>query len=558
MHKSLVIAAFVLTTVSASPQQQQTSAPAPAARIAGRVLTIDTNVPIAGATVTARRADTSGQMNPTVARESGSTKTDNLGAFAIEGLDPGVYVVNATAGGYFPADATPNRRDGFGRILALASLQQLANVDFRLGKGGVLVGTVVDAKGEPVPRVRVSIMQPMMAAGARRLMPLGTGSATDERGRFQFADLAPGDYFLVAMGSPFGVDSGAMLKPLEGTSRPGFSPTFYPSGTAPGFAQPIAILPGSNIDDIRIALWTSPMFDVKGRVVDEADVPATSGSVQLLQLQDEDVRVIIPANAPVAKDGSFVFANVPTGKYVIQARATTGFGALPIQVIDDRPVEHRVAMLAPRTIKGRFVFEGQAPGAPAGFRLNVQPTDFVRGPVGGTRAPSVVVNEDWTFELPGVQHAGVIRGSGPQGWFVKRVSVGGRDVTDVPVDYRERDLDRVEVVFSNRWASVEIQVVDAKDAPVLGATVLIFPEDRQKLTYPSRFVTIGSCDQLGIFRASALPAERYLVAAVPAGRVMAGNEAEPAFLESIRARAIPVSLQETQKTTMKVSVINPR
>ena len=232
MPKSLVIAALLLTTVSASPQQQPTPAPAPAARITGRVLTIGTNVPIAGATVAARRADTSGQPSPAVPRDSASAKTDDQGAFALEGLDPGVYVINATAGGYFPADATPTRRDGFGRILTLASMQQLANVDFRLGKAGVLVGTVLDDKGEPVPRVRVSIMQPMMAAGARRLMPLGTGSPTDDRGRFQFADLAPGDYFLVAMGSPFGVDNGAMLKPLEGTSRPGFSPTYFPSTTA--------------------------------------------------------------------------------------------------------------------------------------------------------------------------------------------------------------------------------------------------------------------------------------------------------------------------------------
>jgi hypothetical protein len=99
--------------------------------------------------------------------------------------------------------------------------------------------------------------------------------------------------------------------------------------------------------------------------------------VQLLQLQDGDVRVIIPANAPIAKDGSFVFAKVPTGTYVIQARTQTGFGALPIQVTDDRPVEHRVTALAARTIKGKFVFEGPAPASPAGFRLNVQPTDFV-------------------------------------------------------------------------------------------------------------------------------------------------------------------------------------
>jgi len=555
MLRSLAITALALTTVGATPQQQPTPAPAPAARISGRVLTIDSSVPIPGATVTARRADTSGQLNPARPQDSATGKTDDQGAFALEGLEPGIYVINATAAGYFPADATPTRREGFGRILTLASMQQMANVDFRLGKAGVMIGTVVDDKGEPIPRVRVSIMQPMMAAGTRRLMPMGTGSPTDDRGRFQFGDLAPGDYFLVAMGTPFGVDNGTMLKPIEGKSRSGFSPTYYPSNTAPALAQPIAILPGSNIDDIRIALWTAPVFDVRGVVVDEANATVDAATIQLLQLQDQDVRVIIPANAMVGKDGSFVFANVPVGTYVLQARTATGFGSLSIQVNDDRPIQHRVIAMAPRTIKGQFVFEGPAPAATTGFRLNVQPTDFVKGPVGGNRAPSVVVKDDWTFELPGLQHIGVIRGAGPQGWFVKRVTVAGRDVTDIPVDYRERDIDRVEVVFSNRWASIEVQVVDAKDVPVLGATVLIFAEDRQKLTYPSRFVTMGAGDQRGVFRASAMPAERYLVAAVPAGRVMAGNDADLAFLESIRARATAVSLQELQKTAIKVNVI---
>ena len=545
----------ILALAVLGPILQQTP---PAARVAGRALTINTNVPIAGATVTVRRADTSAQTSTNVSGRdwSVSVKTDELGAFAVDGLDPGAYLVIATASGYFPADATPNRPQGFGTILALSSSQQLGNVDFHLGKAGILHGTVVDDKGAPFPRVRVSITQAMQAAGARRLMPLGTGTSTDDQGRFQLSGLAPGDYFVVAMGSPFGVDNGRMVVPLEGPSRPGFSPTYFPSTTSPVLAQPIAILPGSEVDDVRIALWTSPTFDLRGRVVDEAGVPAGEGGVQLLQMQDGDIRVVIPANAAIGTDGSFVFSKVPTGSYVLQARSKSGFGALPIQVIDDRPVEYRVTTLTPRTIKGQFVFEGVTPASTEGFRLNVQPTDFVHGPVGGNRAPDPVVKDDWTFELPGVQYIGVIRGSGPQGWFVRRVTVGGRDVTDVPIDYRERDYTNVEVVFSNRWASVEVQVVDAKDAPIPGATVVIFAEDRQRSVYPSRYIAIGYCDQRGVFRAAALPADRYLVAAVPAGRVTAGSDVDLAFLESVRARATSASLQEAQKAMVRVSVLN--
>jgi hypothetical protein len=529
----------------------------PAARITGRALTMNTNIPIVGATVTVLRADTASTSTNVAGRVwSVSARTDELGAFVVEGLDAGTYLVTATASGYFPADATPNRPEGFGRMLTLSSSQQLGSVDFHLGKAGILHGTVVDDKGAPFARVRVSITQPMQVAGARRLMHVGTGTSTDDRGRFQLSGLAPGDYFLVAMGSPFGVDDGRMVVPLESGSRPGFIPTYFPSTTSPVLAQSITILPDAEIDDVRITLWTSPTFDVRGRVVDEAGVAAEGGGVQLLQMQDGDVRVFIPANTAVANDGSFVFSKVPTGSYVLQARSNSGFGALPIEVIDDRPVEYRVATLAPRAIKGRFIFEGAAPASTAGFRLNVQPTDFVRGPAGGNRAPDPVVNDDWTFELPGVQYIGVIRGSGPQGWLVRRVTIGGRDVTDVPIAYLERDYTDVEVVFSNRRTSVEVQVVDAKDSSVPGATVVIFAEDRQKLAYPSRYIAVGFCDQRGVFRATALPADRYLVAAVPAGKLTAGGDVDLAFLEAIRARATPASLQEAQKPTVRVSVLN--
>src|SRR5215471_15732648 len=160
----LALAAF------AAPARQTT----PAARMAGRVLEINTNVPIAGATVTVRRADPSAPTSTNVTGRdwSLSAKTDELGAFALEGLDPGTYFIIATAAGYFPADATPNRQQGFGSMRTVSAGQQLGGVDFHLGKAGVLRGIVVDDKGEPFPRVRVSITQGMQAAGARRLMPL--------------------------------------------------------------------------------------------------------------------------------------------------------------------------------------------------------------------------------------------------------------------------------------------------------------------------------------------------------------------------------------------------
>src|SRR6187402_2628309 len=113
----IFFAILALAAFGTTPQQTM-----PAARISGRVLAMNTNVPIAGATVTIRRADANAQTSTNVTGRDWSlaAKSDELGAFALDGLDPGTYFIIATAGGYFPADATPNRPQGFGRMLTLA------------------------------------------------------------------------------------------------------------------------------------------------------------------------------------------------------------------------------------------------------------------------------------------------------------------------------------------------------------------------------------------------------------------------------------------------------
>jgi hypothetical protein len=273
----------------------------------------------------------------------------------------------------------------------------------------------------------------------------------------------------------------------------------------------------------------------------------------MLQTQGGDVRAIIPANVMASANGSFVIRNVPQGSYVIQARTQRGFGTATILVNDRDLTGVAITATPPRTARGRIDFEGGAPPAKEQVTLQVAPTDFVSGPVGGNALPRPRVNDDWTFELPGLQSIGVVVGAAPPTWRIRRVTVGGEDITDKPYDFRARDVSDLEVVFSDQWASVEATVVNAADQPAPDCTVILFSQDATKWAYPSRYIATGRTNQQGVYKASGLPGGAYLAAAVPANALT--GEVDASLLESLRASATRVTLAEGLSVTTSLKLV---
>lgn len=78
--------------------------------------------------------------------------------------------------------------------------------------------------------------------------------------------------------------------------------------------------------------------------------------------------------------------------------------------------------------------------------------------------------------------------------------------------------------------------------------VVVFAADRERWTFPSRFLALARPDQEGRFDVRKLPPENYLVVAVPFIR---GNEWEdPEFLERVRGDATPVLLLEGERRAL--------
>src|SRR4029077_8737127 len=94
-----------------------------------------------------------------------------------------------------------------GTPLQLADGQQLGGIDFRLPRGSVIAGHVMDESGDPMPGISVQVMRYQYAQGERQLVPAGTAQ-TDDQGAYRVWGLNPGEYYVNALTQNFNFGPG--------------------------------------------------------------------------------------------------------------------------------------------------------------------------------------------------------------------------------------------------------------------------------------------------------------------------------------------------------------
>jgi len=148
---------------SAHPQD---APPTPTGRITGRVVAGDTGRPIKRARVSINAAELPGGRG---------VLTDEAGVFEFIELPAGRYNVSVSKSGFVSLSYGQRRPLQAGTPLQLGDGQQLRNVDFRLPRGSVIGGRVLDEDGEPMPGLAVRVMRYQYLQGDRRLTPAGSG-----------------------------------------------------------------------------------------------------------------------------------------------------------------------------------------------------------------------------------------------------------------------------------------------------------------------------------------------------------------------------------------------
>jgi len=502
------------------------------------------------------------------ARGGGVTSTDAEGRFEIKDLPAGRYSITATKGGFVTGQFGQRRPGEPGTPIELVDGQTAEKVNFVLSRGGVISGRILDDGGEPVAGTQVSAMRFQFVAGQRRLVPgggEGSNDRTDDQGGFRLYGLPPGDFFVSASNR-----QGVMVAEatINNTEADGFAPTYYPGTPNLGEATRITVKAGQEMSGANFALIVARMARVRGRAMNSRGEPVARA---MLMLTPADPTMgmsfsVNMNNAMVGPDGSFQFANVAPGRYNLNVRpmgmpgANEEFAVMPVTVGNDDIDNLLVTTALGATAKGIVTTDdGSAPSfRPEQVQLFAQAAELTNNMVGGGPAR---VNDDYTFEMTALSDRRLVRASvgAPSGWYLKAVMLDGEDVTDKGVEFTPgRAYEGLEVVFSQKTTDLSGLVTDDRNRPVLDATVVVFPANRDLWTFQSRYIRTARPDTSGRYNIKSLPpSDDYLVIVVQ--NLESGQGSDPEFLNRARedAKSLTLNEGETKAVDIKLSKLVP-
>jgi hypothetical protein len=382
--------------------------------------------------------------------------------------------------------------------------------------------------------------------------------------------------------------------------RPLAYPTqFYPAVTSSARAAAIAVGSGEERTGIDFQLKPVRTVKISGMAVGP-DGPMGGLQLTLAPAEATDlVTAIETMTALSGEGGAFTFPAVPAGQYILRSTrspramftgpgetsvvqmngqvmvtrsiTTTGGGTPPLpteptlwtemtMAVGNSDITDLAVSLRPGLkVSGSVQFDGAA----------VRPT--------GDQLPSISVSLEAADSKPGMPSTsrGRVESSGafstvgvppgryfvrvngaPQGWTFRGATMGGRDVTDTPLDIESGDVNGIMLSFTDRPTQLSGNVTTDSGSPE-GATVIVFPTD------PSAWVGYGSsprrlrtvrADKSGSYSFQNLPAGEYYASAVP--DKMAADWQNPKFLESLTTDATRFRLGDGEKRTLNVKVVS--
>ena len=480
-----------------------------AASIKGTVVSRQTGKPLGNATIELRIMG-----GNTTAK---TTTTDGDGKFVLSRLAAGSYRLIARRSGYVQTEFSPLGAGVAGTPVDLKADQQLTGVQLALTATGTISGRIIERDGQPMPNARVQALKTSFQDGHRVFTPV-TEVLSNDLGEYRLFWLTPGQYYVnvTIPDGPMGVDlllnpdgsdnrglyeGRAQVRPVATTpvgsgasENESHVPIFYPNVSNNSLAEPVNVIPGSEVRGIDIHALPVRARRVRGTITNGAIGQTPAGTIQVRLLPLSAPGTTYQANAETGT-GAFEFPKVVPGNYVALATSggPNGIRARASVEVRDRDIENLLLMLGQGwNLTARVISD---PGGPelgpdiTRLRVTLRSEPFIAG----LPQPGAAVTADGSASIAGIL-AGEYRivvtpllnpqGTAAQtapaalaGGYVKSIRFGDVNVLKDGLRLDTEPQAEIVIIVGRKPASFEGQVVDDRKQPIPGATVVLVPEN---------------------------------------------------------------------------------
>jgi hypothetical protein len=480
--------------------------------IVGQVL-INTGQPASGAKVSLRaQAYQSPDYDPP-AYQVREAVADALGRFEFSGVPYETLDLAASMPGFLEA-LYGQARPGLPGTPIRLNANQRVSVVLRLSRGSSISGTVFDTRGNPASGISVYAPRQRPWSDGETLNVEGGNAVTDDAGRYRVSDLPPGRY--IVMGHRVWPNYERPPLVSIGPNEVGFeSGAMYRDARDANSADQIDLGLGQELGGIDLRLHLESVTTVGGVVRNADGQPSGRAHLRLVLPHDPEPPALETTAAP---DGSFEFTRVPAGDFEIVAYSTQAeareHGRLPVTIDGRTPIRVGLDLRPGATVSGRVVFASRPTPPPAARFTFFLASAFigmhydVRGVVGEISSPAFT----YRGVPPGRYVITINRESLPPEWRMQSEMVDGRDALDFPFEITADEHRDVLITLSDQRTELSGIVTNAKGAPGVDYTVVVFAaDDRFWIPRPRRVETVRP-DINGRYRVLDLPAGEYVVA----------------------------------------------
>jgi hypothetical protein len=336
-------------------------------------------------------------------------------------------------------------------------------------------------------------------------------------------------------------------------------PTYFPSTVEISQAEKIVVRGGVDVPDVEIRLRTSPVYHVRGEVLNTAGKPAANATVKLMRpggpgTQGYGLGVVGTSMSMIAgpalpkqemqiesgEDGKFEFPSVQPGDWRVEA------------IQNDLPVSSGGVS----AIVGAHDIEDLEIRLAASFNLEVV-SDWgdAKSPKDDRRLPAVLMTLDgqtqpdypdghFVHVAPGRYR--VVPPLPLPGFYVASMLLGGREVLGQEVDLTPGSPP-LRVVYHTSASGVRGTVENGE-----GATVVLFWQASPQSASGLSFMRTVKCGSGGAFDMGGVPPGDYY--AVAFDRFDPMQATSPANV--IGSSAVPVRVEEGAATSVELHVIH--